>query len=89
MKAANFKLDYNTIGLKGSAETKYIHGSQVNEYVKSKYSIQKLTEIMKAKGFSEQVTLSLGNDLPLQLELKLVTGDGKLEFLLAPRIEND
>ena len=50
---------------------------------------QKLSEIMKAKDFSENIILSLGNDMPLRLTFELVTGDGRLEFLLAPRIEND
>ena len=76
-------------GVKGDGFIRYLHGEHIQNYYKSQYSIEKLTEIMKAKDFSENITLGLGDDLPLNLTFKLVTGDGKLEFLLAPRIEND
>jgi proliferating cell nuclear antigen len=76
-------------GQSGDGFIKYLHGEHIQNYYKSQYSITKLSEIMKAKDFSETITIGLGDDLPLNLTFKLVTGDGKLEFLLAPRIEND
>ena len=39
--------------------------------------------------FSEEAEISLGTDMPLSLTLNMVTGDGKLSFLLAPRLEQD
>lgn len=76
-------------GQSGEAEIKYIHGEQIKEYYKSQFNIPKLQEMMKAKGFSEEITLKLGNDLPIMLTLKTPTNDAKIEFLLAPRISQD
>ena len=82
-------INFRCEGMDGEGEVKYIHGENVDAYYKSQFSIEKLSEIMKAKDFSENIILSLGNDMPLRLTFELVTGDGRLEFLLAPRIEND
>ena len=76
-----------TSGQKGDAETEYLHGENILEVVKSGYSIPKLQEIMKAHKFSEQCNIYLGNDMPLKINFTLVTGDGNLEYLLAPRLE--
>ena len=76
-------------GQSGDALIRYLHGEHIQNYFKSQYSIEKLTEIMKAKDFSESILIGLGDDLPLHLVFKLVTGDGKIEFLLAPRISNE
>ena len=76
-------------GVKGDGFIKYLHGESVQNYYKSQYSIDKLSEIMKAKDFSETVTISIGDTMPVNLTFELVTGDGKLEFLLAPRISEE
>lgn len=78
-----------TSGQKGEAETEYLHGENILEVVKSGYSIPKLQEIMKAHKFSEQCNIYLGNDMPLKINFTLVTGDGNLEYLLAPRLEEE
>ena len=39
--------------------------------------------------FSEEAEIGLGTDMPLKLTLNMVTGAGKLSFLLAPRLESD
>ena len=49
----------------------------------------KIREMLKADKFSEEAEISLGTDMPLSLTLNMVTGDGKLSFLLAPRLETD
>ena len=77
----------STDGELGDASTRYIHGEKITEIIRATYSIDKLKDIMKASKFSEQVTLSLGNDMPIKVEFKLITGDGQLEYLLAPRLE--
>lgn len=76
-----------TDGEFGSADVKYLHGEEVHEYVKSSFSIAKLQEMFKASKFSELCELSLGNDMPLTLKFKLVSDDGEIGFLLAPRLE--
>lgn len=76
-------------GTSGEGEVKYIHGEQVNETCQSIFSIEKLQDIMKASKFSEECKLSLGDDLPLQVTFELVTGDGQLQYLLAPRLSEE
>lgn len=76
-----------TEGQMGSAEVEYLHGENILEVVKSQFSIPKLLEILKASKFSNECKLGIGTDMPLILRLELVTGDGFIEYLLAPRIE--
>ena len=85
-----FDEDYfrvRTNGEFGDADVKYIHGEDIHEVVRATYSIPKLQEIFKASKFSEYVRICIGNDMPLTADFNLVTGDGKLSFILAPRIE--
>ena len=90
----NFKISVDedylrlyTDGMKGSTEMKYLHGSNINEYVQSAYSIEKFVDIFRASKLTETVELGLGNDLPVTITFKLVSGDGSVSFLLAPRLE--
>lgn len=59
----------------------------VKETVKSLFSIEYLDDMMKASLATDVVLISLGNNLPVLLELKLGAEVGKIVFLLAPRIE--
>ena len=73
----------------GVNHNRYLHGESIGDYVKSTYSIPKIKEMLKGKGLSHEVQISLGDDLPLTLEYHSPTNDYKLGFLLAPRIETD
>ena len=73
----------------GDASIKYLHGENIQEHAKSLFSLDKIREMLKADKFSEEAEISLGTDMPLSLTLNMVTGDGKLSFLLAPRLEQD
>lgn len=73
----------------GDASVKYLHGENINTQEKSLFSLDKIREMLKADKFSEEAEIGLGNDMPLKLTLNMVTGDGKLSFLLAPRLESD
>ena len=82
--------DYFTIiaeGQMGRGEVQYLHGESINEVVTSSFSIPKLLEMLKASKFSEECKLGIGEDMPLILRMDLITADGYIEFLLAPRIE--
>ena len=76
-------------GQKGDGEIEYLHGENILETVKSMYSIPKLQEIMKAEKFSKECSLEVGEDMPLRISFTLPTDDGKLEYLLAPRLEEN
>ena len=73
----------------GDASIKYLHGENIQEHAKSLFSLDKISEMLKADKFSDEAEISLGNDMPLSLSLSMPTGDGKLSFLLAPRLEQD
>ena len=76
-------------GQKGSAETEYLHGKNIFEVVEACFNIPKLKEIMKAHKFSKECNVYVGDDMPLRINFTLPTGDGKLEYLLAPVLEQD
>jgi hypothetical protein len=44
--------------------------------------------MLKAADPKEPVAVSLGQDLPLRLDLRIAGGKGSLSFILAPRIES-
>ena len=73
----------------GDASIKYLHGENIQSHEKALFSLDKIREMLKADKFSEEAEISLGTDMPLSLTLNMATGDGKLSFLLAPRLEQD
>ena len=73
----------------GEAETNYIHGEKVTEFVQSQFSIEKLKEIMKTKGFSESLEIGLGDDMPLTIKMSNASDDAHISYMLAPRITTE
>lgn len=73
----------------GDANVEYLHGENVNTTVSSIFSLEKISEMLRADKFAEFASLSLGDEMPLKLTLRMVSDDGELSFLLAPRIEED
>ncbi|HEX7468217.1 MAG TPA: proliferating cell nuclear antigen (pcna) [Methanobacterium sp.] len=73
----------------GDAKIEYLHGEKIDNKAKSVFSLEKIKEMLKADKFSETAFLRLGNDMPLNLSLKMASDEGELSFLLAPRIESE
>ena len=73
----------------GDTNIRYLHGEHIKEYVKCSFSLDKLKDIIRASKLSEECILQLGTDMPLGVEFQLVSGDGGIRFLLAPRINKD
>jgi len=73
----------------GDAKIEYLHGEKIAEKAKSVFSLEKVREMLKADKFSETAMIRLGNDMPLNLALKMPSDEGELSFLLAPRIESE
>jgi len=73
----------------GDDKIEYLHGEKIQENAKSVFSLEKVKEMMKADKFSETAQIKLGNDMPLNLYLKMASDEGELSFLLAPRIESE
>jgi len=59
------------------------------EKVKSMFSLDYFSKMMKAISTSENVTLYLGTDYPVKLGFDIAEGNGHVVYLLAPRIENE
>jgi len=78
---------------KGTSELKLHKGDQgllklnVKQPAHAMFNIKYLSDMTKAAGSSEVIVINLGTDLPIQLDLPVAEGKGKLRFLLAPRIE--
>jgi proliferating cell nuclear antigen len=73
----------------GDAKIEYLHGEKIDTNARSIFSLEKIKEMLKADKFSDTIALKLGNDMPLNLSLKMISDEGELSFLLAPRIESE
>lgn len=73
----------------GDAKIEYLHGEKIDTNARSIFSLEKIKEMLKADKFSDTISLKLGNDMPLNLSLKMISDEGELSFLLAPRIESE
>lgn len=73
----------------GDVDIKYLHGENILEVAQSVYNIDKLKDIFKASKFSKECEIGLGNDIPIVVTFELPTGDGRVKYLLAPRLEQD
>lgn len=62
---------------------------ECSETVKSMFSLDYLSNMVKSIAFSDILTLNLGNNYPIKIEFDLADGEGRGAFLLAPRIEDE
>ena len=73
----------------GDCECKFLHGEEINKEVKSIFGLEKIKDIMKSSKFSKTIQIGLGNDMPVKLDFILPTGEGKIGFMLAPRLSEE
>ena len=57
--------------------------------IKSKFSTDYLSDIAKGFGGVESVKIGMGKDHPLRIGFELANGLGKVEYLVAPRIDTE
>jgi proliferating cell nuclear antigen len=82
-------------GDRGSTELKLCKGDKgllklsVKERARAMFNIKYLTDMTKAAGAADVIRISLGTDLPIQLDYPVAGGVGRLRFLLAPRVESE
>lgn len=57
--------------------------------IRSLYSLDYLSDMTKAIGKVPEVAIELGNDFPVRMRFEVAGGKGGVEYLLAPRIENE
>lgn len=70
----------------GDSTLKYLHGEQVKENVMSRLSLDKVKDIFRASKISEECIIHMGDNMPVGFEFQMVSGDGGMSFLLAPRL---
>jgi proliferating cell nuclear antigen len=61
---------------------------KASEKVKSLFSLDYFSNMVKASKGASGVHLNLGNDYPVKIEFDLAGGNGHVTYLLAPRIES-
>jgi proliferating cell nuclear antigen len=57
------------------------------ENYRSIFGLEYLTSLMKIVKVTDELTILMGNDLPIKIEFSVANGNGKIKYLLAPRIE--
>lgn len=57
--------------------------------IRSLYSLDYLSDMTKTIGKVPEVALELGSDFPVKIKFEVAGGKGNVEYLLAPRIENE
>lgn len=70
----------------GDCDSYYLHGEDINGMYESSLSLDKLTDIFRASRISEECIIHLGDNIPIGVDFELVTGDGGIRFLVAPRL---
>lgn len=56
---------------------------------RSLFSLDYLSDMIKAAGKANEVTVELGRDFPTKINFQIANGSGDVSYLLAPRIESD
>jgi len=62
---------------------------ECKERVRSLFPLDYFSNMIKAVPSGTVVTVRLGNDYPVKMEFTIADGKGRVEYLLAPRIESD
>jgi proliferating cell nuclear antigen len=62
---------------------------ECKEAARSLFSLDYFSNMIKAAGTSNKITMNLGTDFPVRLEFKIADGKGDVTYLLAPRIEDE
>jgi len=59
------------------------------ERVKSLFSLDYFSKMIKAVVTSENIVMNIGTDYPVKMEFDIAKGNGHATYLLAPRIESE
>ncbi|MBO8173701.1 MAG: DNA polymerase sliding clamp [Thermococcus sp.] len=78
----------NEVEIKLTLEDEGLLDLEVQEETKSAYGISYLADMVKGIGKADEVIIQFGNDMPLQMDYP-VRDEGRLTFLLAPRVEEE
>ena len=79
--------DTDTVNLKLSKDQ--LEVLDCPETTKSLFSLDYFSNMVKSINADATITLNLGTDYPVKMEFDFADGNGKVRYLLAPRIESD
>ncbi len=79
--------DTDTVSLKLDKDS--LVSLESEEDTKSLFPLDYFSNMIKAISGSTVVSISLGSDYPVRMEFDIADGEGKVGYLLAPRIESE
>jgi proliferating cell nuclear antigen len=62
---------------------------ECKENVKSLFSLDYFSNMVKSAQSSSAITMNLGTDFPVKIEFPIANDNGQVNYLLAPRIESE
>lgn len=79
--------DTDAVNLKLSKDL--LEELKCKESVKSLFSLDYFSNMVKSAQSSESITMNLGTDFPVKIEFQIANDNGQVNYLLAPRIESE
>jgi proliferating cell nuclear antigen len=79
--------DTDTVSLR--LEKSMLGALKCTDKVRSLFSLDYFANMAKAAKGSPGLTIHLGSDYPVRLEFEIAKGNGRVTYLLAPRIESE
>ena len=79
--------DTDTVSLKLDKES--LVSLESEEEVRSLFPLDYFSNMIRAISSGTVVEISLGNDYPVKMKFDVADGNGRVNYLLAPRIESD
>lgn len=61
---------------------------EANEEVQSLFALDYFSNMVKCVGKDTSIDMAIGGDYPIKMRFEFADGDGKVTYLLAPRIES-
>ncbi|HWG90068.1 MAG TPA: proliferating cell nuclear antigen (pcna) [Candidatus Thermoplasmatota archaeon] len=78
--------DTDTVHLK--LDKSHLPALDVKENVKSLFSLDYFSNMVRSAKGSQGIHLNIGNDYPVKIDFDIAGGNGHVTYLLAPRIES-
>jgi proliferating cell nuclear antigen len=79
--------DTDTVSLR--LEKPMLGALKVSDKVRSLFSLDYFANMVRAAKGTPGLTIHLGSDYPVRLEFEIAKGNGRVTYLLAPRIESE
>ncbi len=81
--------DGRSVELKLEKGSEALAKLEVRQPSRAMFNVKYLSDMLKAADMKDFITINLGTDLPIKLDFPIAGGEGRLSFILAPRIESE